>query len=91
VKKAPIYIFDDSFSALDFQTDARLRRELKVQLNSATLIIVAQRISTIKDAEKIIVLDKGKVIGEGTHNELMERCSVYREIAEVQLSAEKPA
>ncbi len=91
VKRAPVYIFDDSFSSLDFKTDAMLRRELKTQLHSSTLIIVAQRISTIMDAAQIVVLDKGKIIGKGTHTELMKSCRVYREIAEAQLTEEKPA
>jgi ATP-binding cassette subfamily B multidrug efflux pump len=91
VKKAPIYIFDDSFSALDFKTDAALRKALKQHTGSSTLMIVTQRISTIKNAEQIIVLDEGKIAGKGTHSELMKTCEVYRGIALAQLSAEELA
>ncbi len=91
VKRAPIYIFDDSFSALDFKTDAALRRALKEKTASSTLLIVTQRVSTIKNAEQIIVLDEGKVVGKGTHQELMESCETYREIALSQLSMEELA
>lgn len=87
VRDAEVYIFDDSFSALDFRTDARLRKALKENI-SATVIIVAQRVGTIIDADKIIVLDEGKVVGNGTHRELMDSCDVYREIALSQLSQE---
>jgi len=86
-KKPQIYLFDDSFSALDFKTDSALRRALKKETSKATFIIVAQRISTIMQAEKIIVLDNGKVVGIGTHYELLKKSSVYKEIAESQLSA----
>jgi ATP-binding cassette subfamily B protein len=86
-KKSEIYLFDDSFSALDFKTDAALRRALNKETSESTLIIVAQRISTIMQAEKIIVLNDGRVVGIGTHDELMRTSSVYREIAESQLSA----
>lgn len=86
-KKPQIYLFDDSFSALDFKTDAALRRALNKEISTATLIIVAQRISTIMQAEKIIVLDDGKIVGMGTHLELLKSSKVYREIAESQLSA----
>lgn len=89
VKKPQIYIFDDSFSALDFKTDASLRRALKEQTESSTLIIVAQRISTIMNAEQIIVLDEGKIVGVGTHEELMKDCETYQEIALSQLSKEE--
>lgn len=89
VKQAPIYIFDDSFSALDFKTDSALRKALKKATGGSTLLIVAQRISTIKTAEQIIVLDEGKVVGKGTHQELMKNCETYREIALSQLSAEE--
>ncbi len=89
VKKAKIYIFDDSFSALDFKTDTALRKALKNDVNSSTLIIVAQRISTIKNAQQIIVLDEGKIVGAGTHNELMKSCTTYQEIALSQLSKEE--
>ncbi|HEX2621870.1 MAG TPA: ABC transporter ATP-binding protein, partial [Phototrophicaceae bacterium] len=91
VKRAPIYIFDDSFSALDFKTDSALRRALKESTGASTMLIVAQRISTIKTAEQIIVLDEGKIVGKGTHNELMETCETYREIALSQLSMEELA
>ncbi len=91
VKKAPIYIFDDSFSALDFRTDAALRRALKDKTAASTLLIVTQRISTIKNAEQIIVLEDGKIAGKGTHRDLMESCEPYREIALSQLSAEELA
>jgi ATP-binding cassette subfamily B multidrug efflux pump len=91
VKKAPIYIFDDSFSALDFKTDAALRKALKLHTGTSTLMIVTQRISTIKNAEQIIVLDEGKIAGKGTHQELMKTCEVYRGIALAQLSAEELA
>ncbi len=86
-RKPEILIFDDSFSALDYKTDAMLRRGLEKQLKSTTKVIVAQRISTIKDADRIIVLDRGEAVGIGTHAELMEGCSVYREIAQSQLTA----
>jgi ATP-binding cassette subfamily B protein len=88
-KKASIYIFDDSFSALDFKTDAALRTALKKNAGASTFLIVAQRINTIKDAEKIIVLDEGRVAGMGTHRQLLESCQVYREIAESQLDKEE--
>ncbi|MDZ5016504.1 ATP-binding cassette domain-containing protein, partial [Clostridium perfringens] len=89
VKKPEIYIFDDSFSALDFKTDAALRKSLKKNINDATMIIVAQRISTIKDANQIIVLDEGSVVGIGTHKELLDNCDVYKQIALSQLSKEE--
>ena len=91
VKKAPIYIFDDSFSALDFKTDSALRKALKQHTSASTLLIVTQRISTIKNAEQIIVLDEGKIAGKGTHRELMQTCEVYRGISLAQLSAEELA
>lgn len=91
VKKPNIYIFDDSFSALDFKTDAALRKALKNETGQSTVIIVAQRISTIMSAEQIIVLDEGKVVGKGTHKELMENCETYQEIALSQLSKEELA
>ena len=87
VKKAPVYIFDDSFSALDFKTDAKLRRALTKYTENAVVLIVAQRVSTIMNAEQIIVLDEGKIVGKGTHKELLKTCPEYREIAESQLSA----
>ncbi|WP_448335770.1 ABC transporter ATP-binding protein [Bellilinea sp.] len=89
VKRAPIYIFDDSFSALDYRTDARLRRALKQSLKESTVIIVSQRVATIKDADQIIVLDEGEIICQGTHQELLEKCEVYREIALSQLKREE--
>jgi ATP-binding cassette subfamily B protein len=91
VKKAPIYIFDDSFSALDYKTDAALRKSLKENTGSSTLLIVTQRIATIKNAEQIIVLDEGRIVGMGTHHELMKDCEVYRGIALSQLSKEELA
>jgi ATP-binding cassette subfamily B protein len=91
VKKAPIYVFDDSFSALDYKTDAALRRALKEHTSASTLLIVTQRIATIKNAEQIIVLDEGRVVGKGTHHELMKDCVVYRGIALSQLSKEELA
>ena len=86
-RKPEILIFDDSFSALDYRTDAKLREGLNEQLHGTTKIIVAQRISTIRHADKIIVLDRGEMVGTGTHEELMQNCEVYREIATSQLSA----
>ena len=91
VKKAPIYIFDDTFSALDFKTDAKLRKALKGYTENSTVFIVAQRVSTIMQAEQIVVLDEGKVVGIGTHKELLENCETYREIAQSQLSKEELA
>ena len=84
-----IYIFDDSFSALDYATDAKLRKELKNYTKDATVMIVAQRIGTIMNSDKIVVLDKGKCVGIGTHKELLENCEVYKEIALSQLSEEE--
>ena len=84
-----ILIFDDSFSALDYKTDKALREALKKKAKGTTCLIVAQRIGTIKDADKIIVLDKGAIVGEGTHTELMENCKIYKEIALSQLSKEE--
>lgn len=85
-KQPEIYIFDDSFSALDFKTDTALRAALKKEVSDATVLIVAQRISTIMNAEQIIVLEKGRIAGKGTHRELMESCEIYREIALSQLT-----
>ena len=85
-KKPKIYLFDDSFSALDFKTDVKLRKALADNIHDCTIIIVAQRISTILNADKIVVLDEGRIAGIGTHSELMENCEVYRQIAHSQLS-----
>ena len=90
-KKPKVYIFDDSFSALDFKTDAKLRKNIKEKLGDVTTLIVAQRISTIMHADKIVVLEDGKVVGIGTHKELMKKCKVYKEIATSQLSKEELA
>lgn len=90
-RKPEILIFDDSFSALDYRTDAMLRAGLNERLAGTTKIIVAQRISTIRHADRIIVLDRGAAVGIGTHDELMKTCDVYREIALSQLSAEELA
>jgi ATP-binding cassette subfamily B protein len=91
VAKPEIYLFDDSFSALDLSTDARLRAALRPVTRNATVIVVAQRVSTIVDADQIIVLDDGKVVGTGTHDELLETCPTYVEIVESQRSAEEAA
>ena len=85
-KHPQVFIFDDSFSALDYKTDVTLRRALAEKTSGSTVLIVAQRISTILHAEQIIVLDEGKIAGKGTHAELLRTCPVYREIAESQLS-----
>lgn len=90
-KKPDIFLFDDSFSALDYKTDAALRKALKNEIKDCTVIIVTQRISTIMDAEKILVIDEGRIVGEGTHEELLKNCEVYREIAFSQLSMEELA
>jgi ATP-binding cassette, subfamily B, multidrug efflux pump len=91
VKAPPIYIFDDSFSALDFRTDAALRKALKQKAGDATVLIVTQRVATVKNADQIIVLDEGRVVGSGRHQELMQTCETYREIAYSQLSREELA
>jgi ATP-binding cassette subfamily B multidrug efflux pump len=91
VKGAPIYIFDDSFSGLDFKTDAALRRALKEKTGASTVLIVTQRVSTVMQAEQIIVLDEGKIVGTGTHRELLADCEIYREIAVSQLGMEDAA
>ena len=88
-KKPEILIFDDSFSALDVKTDAALRRALREQVVRPAKLIVAQRIGTIMNADRIIVLDDGKVVGQGTHEELLDTCEVYRQIAESQLSEDE--
>ena len=84
-----IFIFDDSFSALDYKTDKNLRQTLKTELTGATCLIVAARIGTIRDADKIVVLEQGEVVGIGSHTELMKSCEVYKEIALSQLSEEE--
>ncbi|MGB4587307.1 MAG: ABC transporter ATP-binding protein [Rectinemataceae bacterium] len=91
VKKAPIYIFDDSFSALDFKTDTLLRQALKASLSQSTILLVTQRVAAIKQADQILVLDEGRLVGRGTHHELMETCEVYRDIAMSQLKQEELA
>ncbi len=91
IKKPEIFIFDDSFSALDYKTDAALRRALKTKTQGVTVMIVAQRISTVMNADKILVLDEGRVVGMGTHGELLENCEVYQQIALSQLSKEELA
>ena len=89
VRKAEIYIFDDSFSALDFKTDSNLRGAIKKDLSDATVVIVAQRVSTIMDADRILVLDEGRLVGTGSHEHLMKECDVYKEIVLSQLSEEE--
>jgi ATP-binding cassette subfamily B protein len=89
VKQAPIYIFDDTFSALDFKTDAALRRALGNSTQKSTTLVVTQRVATIKNADQIIVLEMGRVVGKGTHEELMESCETYQEIALSQLTEEE--
>ncbi len=91
VKKPPIFIFDDSFSALDFKTDAALRRALREKSGGSTVLIVTQRVATVKNADQIIVLDNGEIVGKGTHHELMKTCQTYQEIATSQLSMEELA
>ena len=91
IRKPEIYLFDDSFSALDLATDARLRAALKPETANATVIIVAQRISTIRDAEEIVVLDDGRIVGRGTHPELLADCATYQEIVASQLGAREVA
>ena len=91
VRKAQIYIFDDSFSALDFKTDAILRKELKKEMTESIMLVVAQRISSIMEADQIIVLNEGKVVGKGTHHQLLKECQIYHEIATSQLSEEELA
>jgi len=87
VKHPDVYIFDDSFSALDYKTDAILRKRLKEVTGDATVLIVAQRVGTIMDADQIIVLDQGEIVGRGTHEELMASNDIYREIANSQLNS----
>ena len=88
MKKPEIYVFDDSFSALDMKTDRQLRQNLKESIGAATVIMVAQRVSTILDADRILVVDDGQIVGNGTHKELLTTCPLYREIAEIQLGKE---
>jgi len=91
VKKPEIYVFDDSFSALDFATDAKVRAALKGETTGATVFIVSQRVGTIMDADRIIVLDEGRVVGIGKHRDLLDSCTVYREIVESQISLQEAA
>jgi len=91
VRRPEIYLFDDSFSALDFKTDAKLRAALKNEIGESTEIIVAQRVGTVMDADRIIVLEEGRIAGIGTHRELLSTCDVYREIVSSQLSEEEIA
>ena len=86
-----VYLFDDSFSALDFATDAALRRALRTVTADAAVIVVAQRVSTIRDADRIVVLDQGRVVGTGSHTDLMDTCETYREIVLSQLTAQEAA
>jgi ATP-binding cassette subfamily B protein len=91
VKQPPIFIFDDSFSALDFRTEQALRAALREKLGHSTVLIVTQRVSTIRNADQIVVLEQGRIVGKGTHQELMDTCETYREIALSQLSLEELA
>ena len=89
VKRPPIYIFDDSFSSLDFKTESALRRALREKTNDSTVLVVTQRVASVKNADRIIVLDEGRIVGQGTHHELMESCPTYSEIATSQLAPEE--
>src|SRR3954454_5908218 len=91
IRRPGIYLFDDSFSALDLATDARLRAALRPETRDATVVIVAQRVSTIRDAALILVLEDGRVVGRGTHHELLADCETYQEIVTSQLTAEEAA
>ncbi len=91
VRRPEIYLFDDSFSALDLTTDARLRAALRPITREATVVIVAQRVSTIRDADQILVLEDGRVVGRGTHDSLLDDCDTYQEIVASQLTAEEVA
>jgi ATP-binding cassette subfamily B protein len=91
IRKPGIYLFDDSFSALDLATDARLRAALRPETRDATVVIVAQRVSTIRDADLILVLEDGRIVGRGTHHELLAECATYQEIVTSQLTAEEAA
>ncbi|MBP5160372.1 MAG: ABC transporter ATP-binding protein, partial [Lachnospiraceae bacterium] len=88
-KDAKIYIFDDSFSALDYKTDMLVRRDIRENMKNSLVIIVAQRIGTIRNADRILVLDEGRIVGSGRHDELLKNCDVYRDIALSQLSEEE--
>jgi ATP-binding cassette subfamily B protein len=90
-RRPEIYVFDDSFSALDFKTDAKLRAALHAEIGESTILVVAQRIGTVMDADRIIVLDEGRVVGIGKHRELLDTCPIYREIAASQLTEERIA
>ena len=89
IKKPEIYVFDDSFSALDFKTDAKLRSELQKYIGNSSMVVVAQRVSSILDADTIIVLNEGKVVGQGTHDELLKTCTVYQDIVKSQLDPDE--
>ena len=89
VKKPEIYVFDDSFSAVDFKTDAKLRQALKKYIVNSSIIIVAQRVSSILDADNIIVLNEGKCVGQGTHAELLKSCPIYQDIVKSQLDPDE--
>ena len=91
VRRPEIYLFDDSFSALDLTTDARLRAALRPETRDSTVVVVAQRVSTIRDADLILVLEDGRVVGRGTHDELLEAYATYQEIVASQLTAEEAA
>ena len=91
IRRPGIYLFDDSFSALDLATDARLRAALRPTTTDATTLIVAQRVTTIMDADLILVLEDGRVVGRGTHQELLEDCTTYQEIVTSQMTAEEAA
>ena len=90
MKKSDLYIFDDSFSALDFKTDAALRKALMEETQESAVLIIAQRVSTIRNADQIIVLEDGRVAGIGTHEVLMKSCPVYQDIAKSQMKGENP-
>jgi ATP-binding cassette subfamily B protein len=91
IKQADVYVFDDSFSAVDFKTDSLLRAALRREVAEATVLVVAQRVSSIMQADQIVVLDEGTIVGLGTHRELLQTCETYREIVYSQLSAEEAA
>ena len=89
VRQPEIYLFDDSFSALDMKTDRTLRTRLRESIGDATMLIVAQRVGSILDADRILVMEDGQIVGSGTHRELLRSCPLYREIAELQLGEEE--